>query len=192
MKSRTIRPSENSKPATRDEYLSAMASVAPFAEYMNGIMVLKSAAQGRHGKVLRWLVEAFYQDVVSQHQMQLFQAVCVDLGEYIFVPDVVLLSNSHRDRFDRANSRLQGPPDLVVEIVSHDSGSRDRILKFDRYFQHGVPWYWIVDPFEFTLEEWHATEAGYLRTAGADLGTIFACKACPGFTIAPSDIFPHD
>ena len=59
-------------------------------------------------------------------------------------PDILFVSNEHLDRF--TPQRLEGAPDLVMEIVSEDSVSRDRVDKFDEYEQAGVGEYWLVDP----------------------------------------------
>jgi len=40
------------------------------------------------------------------------------------LPDLLFVNNGHLERVD--NARLDGPADLVVEIVSPDSVSRDR------------------------------------------------------------------
>lgn len=42
--------------------------------------------------------------------------------------------------------RLEGPADLVVEIVSRDSVARDYDDKFSEYEEAGVQEYWIIDP----------------------------------------------
>lgn len=59
-------------------------------------------------------------------------------------PDIVVLLNEHLDRLE--NVRLRGAADLVVEIISPDSVSRDRRDKRDEYAAAGVPEYWLVDP----------------------------------------------
>ncbi len=41
---------------------------------------------------------------------------------------------------------IQGPPDVVVEILSPSTAKRDRNLKRKRYEYFGVREYWLVDP----------------------------------------------
>ena len=41
---------------------------------------------------------------------------------------------------------IEGPPTLVIEILSPSTRVMDRQTKLDLYARHGVPHYWIVDP----------------------------------------------
>lgn len=59
-------------------------------------------------------------------------------------PDILFIATEHLDRTD--DNRLNGPADLVVEIVSRESAGRDQVVKFREYADVGVCEYWIVDP----------------------------------------------
>jgi len=59
-------------------------------------------------------------------------------------PDLIFVAPEHRNRVRRHD--LDGPADIVVEIVSPESVHRDRIEKRAEYEQAGVPEYWLVDP----------------------------------------------
>jgi Uma2 family endonuclease len=59
-------------------------------------------------------------------------------------PDLFFITQENLDRL--TPERLIGPPDLVIEVISDDSVSRDRDDKFKEYRQAGVREYWIVDP----------------------------------------------
>jgi len=41
---------------------------------------------------------------------------------------------------------IEGPPLLVVEILSQSNARHDRVTKAARYLALGVKHYWIVDP----------------------------------------------
>lgn len=43
-------------------------------------------------------------------------------------------------------------PDWICEILSPSNAAHDRVHKAELYAKHGVPFYWIVDPAERTLE----------------------------------------
>jgi Uma2 family endonuclease len=59
-------------------------------------------------------------------------------------PDLLFVAKEHLDRV--TEDRLVGPADLIIEIVSDDSVSRDRDDKFKEYRAAGVREYWIIDP----------------------------------------------
>lgn len=59
-------------------------------------------------------------------------------------PDVLFVASGHLSQL--TDRRLEGPADLVVEIVSEDSVSRDYDEKFVEYQECGIPEYWVVDP----------------------------------------------
>jgi Uma2 family endonuclease len=59
-------------------------------------------------------------------------------------PDILFVANEHLDRLHDA--LLQGPADLTVEVISPDSGHRDRVEKYGEYEQGGVREYWLPDP----------------------------------------------
>jgi Uma2 family endonuclease len=70
-------------------------------------------------------------------------------GDYL-EPDLVFV---RRERLDVVSDRgLEGAPDLVVEVLSPTTASRDRRLKRERYAHFGVPEYWIVDPVAKRIE----------------------------------------
>ena len=59
-------------------------------------------------------------------------------------PDVMFVANSNLDRTH--DKHLEGPADVVFEIVSEESVTRDRIWKLAEYERGGVAEYWIIDP----------------------------------------------
>jgi len=59
-------------------------------------------------------------------------------------PDLMVL---HSANVDRVQERfLDGPADIVIEVVSPGSITSDYIVKLAEYRRAGVPEYWIVDP----------------------------------------------
>lgn len=58
-------------------------------------------------------------------------------------PDVFFIGRAHLHRI--GPTRIEGPVDLAIEVISPDSVSRDRIEKLAEYERAGVPEYWIFD-----------------------------------------------
>ncbi len=62
------------------------------------------------------------------------------------LPDVFVILKENLVRV--TEPFLDGPADLVVEVISPDSPRRDREEKFLEYQEGGVREYWIIDPRE--------------------------------------------
>lgn len=85
---------------------------------------------------------------------------------------------------------IEGPPTVMVEILSPSTARYDRNVKARRYAELGVPHYWIVDPDARTFECYALQDGRYvLRTSGRDLG-IVAPPDFPGLTIPLADLWP--
>ncbi len=65
-----------------------------------------------------------------------------------FVPDVMIVCNPKIIKEDG----IHGAPDLVVEVLSFGTASRDRGKKKDAYEKAGVKEYWIVDTIRKSVE----------------------------------------
>jgi len=73
-------------------------------------------------------------------------AVCLnaagDNDNTVVQPDLIVVC----DKSKLEDYRCNGAPDMVIEILSPSSKSRDMLLKFNKYMQAGVREYWVVDP----------------------------------------------
>lgn len=86
----------------------------------------------------------------------------------------------------------RGAPDLVVEVLSPGSASRDHITKRRLYERHGVREFWLIDPEERLVIAYRLTAKGRfgppLILDGADLD--LAPKPLPGLTVDFRKVFP--
>jgi Uma2 family endonuclease len=78
--------------------------------------------------------------------------------------------------------RMQGGPDVAVEIVSRDSRRRDWIDKRAKYESAGVREYWIIDPIQQRVEFLRLTDGRYDVVSCED-ERIFRSAAIPGFWV---------
>ncbi len=81
-------------------------------------------------------------------------------------PDVIYVSAT---RLDVLGKRIEGAPDLVVEVLSPGSARHDRGGKLRLYAEAGVREYWIVDP-ETRHVEFLVNEDGRFVVALPDAG----------------------
>jgi Uma2 family endonuclease len=146
----------------------------PNYEFEEGEVILVVRPHAKHQKVVMRLSAALDNHVRSNDLGSVWIEIDVLLTkDRIYIPDIVYLAKEHLDRYQEEDGKIHGAPDLVIEIVSPHSLARDRVTKFNAYFSAGVPWYWIVDPEALTIEEYHAEEKGYLRTASVAEGESF-------------------
>ena len=100
-------------------------------------------------------------------------------------PDILFIAKTHLDRL--TPDYLEGPADLVVEIVSDDSVTRDRVTKFHEYAAVGVPEYWIVDPRpgKKTSEFYRLNADGSYDSIALDDAGRYHSAVLPGFWFDP-------
>lgn len=56
------------------------------------------------------------------------------------------------DRNKIGDKSIFGVPDLVIEVLSPSTARNDRLIKFNSYEKAGVKEYWIVDPYNMSVE----------------------------------------
>jgi Uma2 family endonuclease len=96
-------------------------------------------------------------------------------------PDLLFLSEPHRGRL-RA-TYLDGPADLVVEILSPESIDRDRRQKFGEYEQAGIPEYWMLDPEARRAEFYRLGPDGRYELTLAESTGVYDCPVLQGFRL---------
>ncbi len=63
------------------------------------------------------------------------------------------------------DTRIDGTPTLVVEVISPTSRRKDRLQKLRIYREAQVPHYWLVNPEEKTLECFSLRDGVYALVA---------------------------
>lgn len=106
----------------------------------------------------------------------------------VLQPDILMI---HRSRQHIVTDRgVEGPPDLVVEILSPSSRKRDKVIKMRTYAKYGVQEYWIVDADTRTLEQYQLVGGEYYELCNLfDGDEIVTSVHLPCASYAISDIF---
>lgn len=100
--------------------------------------------------------------------------------ETVVQPDVIAILNANRHII---HERIEGPPDLVVEILSPITKERDLTVKRKLYARHGVREYWIVDGDCRTIEVNEWTSGGYLSVGLFTWSETLHSPLLPGFEL---------
>ncbi len=93
-------------------------------------------------------------------------------------PDILFVATGHLDRLQRMF--LDGPADLVVEIVSPESQTRDRVHKYAEYEAGGVPEYWLIDPDRQAADFFRRGRGGKFKGVRPGKDGVYHSKALPG------------
>jgi Uma2 family endonuclease len=106
------------------------------------------------------------------------------------IPDIVFFTNERRAEI-ASGERLNGAPDLVVEIISPgaENERRDRVLKRRVYGRFGVKEYWLVDLANRSVEVCRLGEEGLELTAVFAGDDDMISSALPGFRVKVTDLF---
>lgn len=75
-------------------------------------------------------------------------------------PDLIYIKNQNLSIF-HPQGHIQGVPDLLIEVVSPGSVTRDTVEKFKIYESYRVPEYWIVFPEQKVIEVFALQESKY-------------------------------
>ena len=99
-------------------------------------------------------------------------------------PDLFVVCD--KSKLDGQN--CNGPPDLVIEILSPSTSKHDRVVKFGLYLRYGVKEYWIADPDTKTLQVCILKDGEYITRMYGDEATA-PVSVLPGCEIKLSEIF---
>jgi Uma2 family endonuclease len=160
-----------------------------FAEWVDGEVIVMAPVSGEHSSLLRWLlsvVSSFAEErglgsVYGPEFMVRFGTL-----RRRRLPDLLFVSNA-RAEIIKPN-HVEGAPDLIMEVVSPESESRDWRVKYIEYEQAGIGEYWIIDPLSHRIE-------AYAKNATAKFEQIpeqdnqIRSTILSGFYLRPSWLF---
>lgn len=104
-------------------------------------------------------------------------------------PDLLLIT---RERLDIVKEQfIEGPPDLIVEVLSRSNWLDDRRVKYEVYAEAGVREYWIVDPDLRTIEVFVLREGEYALVGKFGPGEKARSEVLEGFEVAVDEVLPR-
>jgi Uma2 family endonuclease len=99
-------------------------------------------------------------------------------------PDLLFLSTEHIDR--ATPTYLDGPADMVLEVVSPESIDRDYRVKLAEYEAAGIPEYWIVNPMRREARFYELGADGRYHPGRVSEDGIYTSPTVPGFRMRVS------
>ena len=171
-----------------DDYVGLPADGRRY-EILDGELFVTPAPSSRHQQVSINLGSLLVQHVRA-HQLGRILYAPIDV---IFEPTTVAQPDSVFIRAERdaivADRGIEGPPDLVVEILSPFSARQDRITKAALYARFGVLHYWILDPDARTFELYGLAGDAYQLLARESGDAKIHPALFPGLAIDLLEVF---
>ena len=132
---------------TEEQFVAWAARTERRAEWVDGEVELMNAVELNHDRFTQFL-HRFLGSFVEVYKLgEVFSGsyqVRLRPQRRRRGPDLFYLEAARAHLLERM--QCSGPPNLIVEVISPDSRTRDRRTKFAEYEAAGVPEYWLPDP----------------------------------------------
>jgi Uma2 family endonuclease len=166
------------------EQFLAWASEDTRAEWVNGVVVVMSPVSDEHNQLGLFLLRVLSEYVEAQDAGVLrYESFQMKTGPTLpgRNPDILFVAKANLARLK--SNHLEGPADLVVEIISPESEERDRKEKFAEYEQGGVREYWLLDPERKEAEFYQRDLEGKFQRVSSDDDGIYHSRVVSGLWI---------
>ncbi len=168
---------------TYDEFLEWNGTDGIWAEWVAGDINYMSNPSLTHQDIsdfltaiLRFFVEANQLGRVISSPFQLK----FDFQDSSRQPDLMFVSNENAIKVKK--QFVQGTADLIIEIISPESRTRDKADKFYEYEQAGVKEFWLIDADRKRAEFYTLGDDGFFNFVIAENG-IYKSKVLQGMNL---------
>ncbi|MDK2887512.1 MAG: hypothetical protein PWP72_390 [Thermoanaerobacter sp.] len=161
---------------------------APY-QLIGGEFVLTPAPSTYH-QIISMKLEFQIVTFVTRQNLGLVLHAPIDvyLGETeTYQPDIIFIARERMNIIEP--QRINGAPDLVVEILSPTTAYYDLRKKFKVYERCGVKEYWIVDPEEKSIQVFLLKEGRFVLDQEAEQTGEISSRVLSGLTIRLESIF---
>jgi len=162
----------------------ALSEGPPYYEFEDGELIEMNRPTPRHQRVLSELTTELTLYLRRNPLGRVYPEVNVEFfPNKVYTPDLVFYTAENVRSLDE-HAPLTQPPTLVIEILSSSTTWRDMTRKLKTYCESGVAWYWLIDPDELTVIEYHLSESGrYEILACVETGQVFRPGVFEGLEI---------
>ena len=158
-------------------------------EILDGELSVSPAPTSRHQTVsmnLSTILNLF----VRQRRLGRVLAAPTDV---ILAPTTIVQPDILFVRAERASiieeRAVEGPPDLVVEILSTWTARQDRTTKAALYARFAIPHYWIVDPEAHAIERYEIEGDSYHLAKKESGDATISSALFPGLEIRLAEVW---
>ncbi len=158
-------------------------------EIVEGELLVTPAPSTRHQGILVRLILRMATFVEAGNLGRVLPAPTdvILANESIVQPDLLFVTRGRQGIIDPGGG-VNGSPDLVVEILSPSTASRDQVVKRKLYGKYGVREYWIVDPTAHSIEVLTLEQGGLDTWRVFPAGSSLTSPLLPGLSLSVDDI----
>lgn len=154
-------------------------------ELIDGRVHVTPAPSPLHQRLVLRLAQALHEHFRFPSEVFVSPVDVILTPHDVVQPDVVVVANPAQ-----VSARgIEGPPLLVVEVLSPTTTVYDRTTKSQRCAVLGIPRYWIVDPATTRLECYGAAAAGYLPVVDGGRDDTLTHPDFPGLALPLRQLF---
>jgi len=158
-------------------------------ELYDGEVRVVPSPTNRHQFVLLNLVAVLMEYEQRHGGRLLFAPSDVVFTQYNVVQPDLLYFSEERRHLVRLDTPTDAAPDVTVEVISPGTSTHDRVRKQATYARFGVNEYWIVDPFEETIEIFSLDGKGYRPAQVTARVGVAVSATMPGLRVPAARIF---
>ncbi len=159
-------------------------------ELHDGELSVTPAPGTRHQRVIgaMHVLLRSHVDALRLGEVLLSPVDCILSDTTVVQPDLVYLDPTRAHLVSERG--IEGPPTLVIEILSPSTTAIDRNMKRRLYAHYGIPYYWIVDPEAGTLEAYGLAEGRYALSARVSGTGPVSIPPFPDLALIPAALWP--
>jgi len=175
---------------TYEDYVKLPEEPGCRYEVLEGFLVKEPSPTRYHqwisGRLYRQLAD-YFDNIDPKGEIYCAPLDMTLTNRNVLQPDILYISSGNRG--NQYPERVDGPCDLVVEVLSSFSRKKDRVQKMEIYRKAGVPHYWIADPEAQTLEAFALRGEHYALITAGGPGDAFLHADFPGLELDLDRIF---
>mgnify|MGYP000867216228 CR=1 FL=1 len=180
----------DSRSYTYQDYLALPEEPGVRYEVLDGQLIQDPAPQVLHQSILIKLLLflAPFFEKYDPKGRTFCAPLDVTLGDRTVVqPDIIYIPGTRRDIIKE--TRIDGAPALVVEILSPVNRRKDRLLKLKLFQAAGIEHLWLVDPEDRTVECMNLRDGAYILAASGLDDQVLEHPDFPGLSIPLADLW---
>ena len=179
---------DKKKKYTIDDYL-LLEEGAPF-QLINYDLIMSPSPIPFHQVISARIMQALLNFLDSRNNNGFLVSAPMDVKfdeGNILQPDILYIAEDRVE--DLIKDRIEGAPDLIVEILSPSNAYYDLRQKKDIYEKYGVKEYIIVDPIAQNADLYSLMNGAYYLHQQAQKNEVLTSVILPGFAIELAKVF---